>query len=112
MCIAVKMPDGSVAIVCGGHARNPEPAMKKRAAAEIQFPATVTRLEAAGYRFKYSRACRRCGAMIEFWLTPARKWAPLERLKESAYNERGSHFATCPFADEFRKTTTQLEMFS
>lgn len=110
-CEKIKLPDGSAAIVCGGRARSRRPAATKRAAAEIQFPATNTRLEAFGWRFQYSRPCRRCGARIEFWLTPARKWAPLERSKDSAYNERISHFSTCPFAEEFRKKSKQLEMF-
>jgi hypothetical protein len=38
--------------------------------------------------------------MIEFWITPAKRLIPLEVL---AGGLRQSHWATCPFANEFRR---------
>lgn len=105
----VDLGNGNFAIVCGGRRARKKAAVSK----EIQFPATSKELEAAGYRYKYGRPCRRCGVMIEFWVTPARKWAPLERIAEERDGGklRVSHFSTCPFANEFRRTDTQMDLF-
>jgi hypothetical protein len=106
MCERVDLGNGNFAIVCGGHRMK-----KKSTAGEVQFPATSMRLEAAGYRLEYTRPCKRCGTLIEFWRTRAGKYAPLERQEKDPKHRRVSHFSTCPFANEFRKTDTQMDLF-
>jgi hypothetical protein len=66
----------------------------------ITFPARQQVLMAAGWRFNYTRRCRLCPAMLDFWWTPAGKMAPLEMQPDGRYV---SHFATCPAAEKFRK---------
>jgi hypothetical protein len=105
MCEYVKIGDG-VTIVCGGHRR------PKKPVADLQFPATRLQLQAARYRYMYFRPCKRCGVEIEFWLTPSKKWAPLERMKDDPEHRRISHFSTCPFANEFRRTDAQGKLFT
>jgi hypothetical protein len=111
MCELIKVGD-TVMLVCGGH-RRPAGRSTRKAAAKVvvQFPATSMRLSAAGYIFKYTRKCRRCGALLEFWLTPDKKWAPLQRMDADPERRRVSHFSNCPFAAEFRKGEPQLELF-
>lgn len=69
----------------------------------MSFPAKRDDLSAAGYHFEHSRPCRRCGAPLEFWRTPTHALAPLEVIVIDGEWLLGSHFATCPFAKEFRK---------
>lgn len=82
-----------------------------KAAKEFKLPATCRQLEAAGYRFVYARRCKRCDVSLEFWQTPAKKWAPLEPMKDDPQRRRASHFATCPFAKEFRAEEKQGKLF-
>lgn len=105
MCKRIDLGNGSFAIVCGGRS------MHNKKPVEVSLPATAVQLEAAGYLFKYTRPCRRCGVLLEFWLTPAKKWAPLERINSDREHRRLSHFSTCPFADEFRKLDNQMDLF-
>jgi len=64
----------------------------------MPFPKTETDLRAAGYDPPlHSVKCQRCKAEIEFWRTPSGKQIPLDS------GTLEPHFATCPFADEFRK---------
>lgn len=98
MCERVDLGNGQMAIVCGGRRMR-----KKSMPAEIHFPATNRQLK--------SRPCKRCGVTIEFWQTPLKKWAPLERMKNDPENRIVSHFSTCPFASEFRKNETQMVLF-
>jgi hypothetical protein len=107
MCERIDLGDGNFAIVCGGHRMR-----KKSAPAELHFPATNRQLKASRYKYFYSRPCKRCGVTIEFWQTPSKKWAPLERMKNDPENRIVSHFSTCPFANEFRKVDTQMDLFN
>ena len=106
MCERIDLANGNFAIACGGRR------MHQKKKSEVVFPAACKELDAAGYRLRYTRKCRRCKAVLEFWLTPAGKWTPLERLENEPEHRRVSHWSTCPFADEFRKTTDkQLDLF-
>jgi len=74
------------------------------------LPDTKEGLEAIGYVFTNDGFCRKCGAQIEWWITNNEKRAPFDVIvvKDTplgpikAY-KRVSHFASCPFADDFRK---------
>jgi hypothetical protein len=63
----------------------------------MPFPKNDKELIDQGYRLEARIHCRGCGALIEFWLTPAGKHMPLDpgSLKP--------HWGTCPKANEFRK---------
>ena len=87
-------------------------------ASAITWPASRKDLYAAGYVRDFTippRPCKRCGKRIEFWRTPQANLMPLEE-SETAANVMLCHFATCPHAEEFRKskietTPTQRELF-
>ena len=49
-----------------------------------------------GYTFLYTRRCRGCGALIHWWETVNGKPSPHDR-------DGVSHFATCPYREQFRK---------
>jgi hypothetical protein len=72
---------------------------------KLKFPATREQVREAGYIFKHARLCKRCHRNIEFYLTPANHIAPLEAIVSAEDGKwfMESHFATCPFANEFRK---------
>ena len=66
----------------------------------MPFPTTLDELRSTGYRFEHTSHCKGCGALIEWWITPAGKRMPMD------ITDRGqvqTHFATCPRADQFRK---------
>ena len=66
------------------------------------WPQTEGQLLGAGYQppLKFSRSkCRACGALIQFWTTPAGKGMPLT----NAAGVLTPHWADCPGADDFRK---------
>jgi hypothetical protein len=54
----------------------------------------------AGWTVTNLGRCRGCGAAIAWCRTTAGRHAPLDR-------DGTSHFATCPQADTFRRTTSQ-----
>jgi hypothetical protein len=66
----------------------------------MAFPRTDTELHAQGYRFNSTGRCRGCQAEIEWWDTPRGKFIPLDP------GTLEPHWATCPKADEFKKTKT------
>ena len=57
----------------------------------------------AGYKPSPSGECRACHTVIEFWTTPAGKQLPMDPM-ENDHSPAITHFATCPFAAQFRKT--------
>lgn len=63
------------------------------------FPSTLDELRSAGYRFDQYAHCRGCGAVIEWWYTPAGRKMPMDVHGGKVE----SHFATCPKAAQFRK---------
>lgn len=67
----------------------------------ITFPATREELTHAGYSPSYTRPCKKCGEMLEFWSTPTGSFMPLEMNRMTA--KRIPHWQVCPFADEFRR---------
>jgi hypothetical protein len=82
----------------------------------VQFPATAAQLKAAGWKPEFSRSCRQCHNPLEFWLSPAGKSNPLEAILKDGVWLLASHWATCPFAERFRKAETksaekQLDLF-
>jgi hypothetical protein len=110
MCERVDLGDGNFAIVCGGRR------MHKKSEAIIHFPATAQQLKAAGWKAVYSRSCKLCRNPLEFWQKPEGKPMPLEAIQQDGVWMLASHWATCPFADKFRKpekqpTEKQLGLF-
>jgi hypothetical protein len=69
----------------------------------LKFPATRRQLDEAGWTFKFARACRRCHVNLEFYVTPAKKLAPLEGVIIDQTWVMVSHFLTCPFRDDFKQ---------
>lgn len=70
----------------------------------MKFPASRLQLEVAHWKFEFSRPCKRCKVSLEFHRTPAGKLAPLETVVVDGKFLLVSHFETCPFADEFKKS--------
>lgn len=91
MCERIDLGNGQFAIVCGGHRKS----MKQK----LTFPATHDQLKAAGWNLSFTRRCKLCNAMINFWRTPAGKTCPMDIGPEPVR----SHFETCPQAEKFRK---------
>lgn len=84
---------------CPTHAMPGEGSSKE----PFTWPATIEQLTTEGYERDPTatpRPCRLCGKQIEFWLTRNAKPAPLELQLDGRFI---SHFATCPYADKFRK---------
>lgn len=50
-----------------------------------------------GYTFLQAKPCKGCGALIYWWETINGKPSPHDL-------DGTSHFATCPFREQFRKT--------
>lgn len=50
--------------------------------------------------------CRRCGKEIFWAMTKNKKAMPIELVSLARWN---THYATCPFAAEFRKKPTKEE---
>ena len=71
----------------------------------MNFPATRAQLDQAGYRFEFARRCKRCNSPLEFYRTPTKALAPLEPVLIGGAWLMASHFARCPFAEEFRKAS-------
>lgn len=94
MCQRIDLGDGNYAIVCGG---------RRVSKPKLHLPATAEQLKAAGWRPLYSRACKLCHNPLEFWRTENGKPMPLESVIIEGTWLLASHWATCPFADKFRK---------
>jgi hypothetical protein len=73
----------------------------------MHFPATRAQLQEAGYKFEFARPCRKCGMNLEFYRTPANALAPMEGVVVNKVWLMDSHFKTCPFRDEFKKTAAK-----
>jgi len=93
-----------------------EPPRRKRMPEKIEWPITRKQLYQYGWSKAMKippRACKRCNVKIEFWFTPDKKLHPIEETVDGLF----SHFATCPYADDFRrerkiaKISTQGELF-
>jgi hypothetical protein len=61
---------------------------------------TLDELRAAGYRFENHAHCKGCGAVIEWWTTPAGKMMPMD-VTDSGVAQ--AHWATCPKVEQFRR---------
>lgn len=77
--------------------------MKDSEPKKLKLPVTLEHLQAAGWKWVMSRECRLCHAPLEFWRSPAGNLNPLEGILVDGVWLRGSHWATCVFADKFRK---------
>lgn len=78
------------------------------------IPETFVELALAGYRHEGHSVCR-CGARIEWFLTPKNRRMPMSlKLPDLVVGEDAiylrptltkyeSHFINCPFADKFRR---------
>ena len=56
-----------------------------------------------GYKPLPSGECRACHQVIEFWTTPSGHRIPMNPM-ETDDSPAITHFATCEFANQFRKT--------
>jgi hypothetical protein len=63
----------------------------------MPFPKNEKELKDQGYVFKSDARCKGCGAMIEWWETPAGKMMPLD--KETLV----VHWSTCPKRADFKR---------
>lgn len=75
----------------------------------VKFPASREELKKAGYKFEFARACKRCNAHLEFYRTPAKALSPMEAVIIDGVWLMDSHFKTCPFRDEFRKSAPAIK---
>lgn len=72
----------------------------------MKFPMTREQVKEAGYKYEFSRACRRCNQHLEFYRTPNKALSPLEPVIIDGVWYMDSHFKTCPYRDEFKKSGT------
>jgi len=103
MCERIDLGEGHLAIVCGGRRAHGKRSMNANEAKTLKLPATLEQLKAAGWKCAYSRECKLCHTSLEFWRTAAGKLMPLEGVLVEGIWLRASHWATCVFADEFRR---------
>jgi hypothetical protein len=88
------------------------------------LPASRGALTFAGWKFEFSRPCKACARVLQFWRTPLRSLAPLEVVSGRTDDEwlLDTHFKTCPHSAEFSRkkpaaekkpapTATQCELF-
>lgn len=105
-CQRVQFGD-TIGFVCG-----PKPRVSKQKAnpEPTGWPTSRHKMQLAGYRLQYARACKLCKAQIEFWKTPSGKLMPLDRRPDDTFMP---HWSTCPNAADFRKkhNITQGELF-
>ena len=94
MCQHLDLGNGNHAILCGG----------RRVKPKLHLPASAEQLKSAGWRPLCSRACKLCHNPLEFWRTQNGKPMPLESVIVDGTWLLASHWATCPFADKFRKS--------
>jgi len=52
------------------------------------------------YIYRHQKACRGCGKPIYWWETPNGKWSPHDQ-------DGVSHFASCPFQQDFRRRESE-----
>ena len=69
----------------------------------MAFPKTFAELTQAKYKFDNHAKCRGCHKDIEWWITPTGKKMPFN-LMPDIESPAVSHFATCPDAEEFRRS--------
>ena len=69
----------------------------------MPFPKDYSELRRAGYTFSSHGVCSGCGASIEWWNTPTMSRIPMN-LMTNGTSEAVSHFATCPNAQDFKKS--------
>jgi hypothetical protein len=103
MCERVDLGNGQFAMVCGGRRSHRKTSMKTNEAKTLKFPATLKELRAAGWKWVTSRECKLCHTPLQFWRTTAGKLMPLEASIVDGAWILLSHWATCVFADKFRK---------
>jgi hypothetical protein len=72
----------------------------------MAFPRTRHELEQAGYRYVRTLTCTgpTCSAMIEWWLTPKKKYIPLEFRESFGVDICEPHWATCPDRARFQSS--------
>lgn len=63
----------------------------------MAFPKTEAELHEQGYHFKDKALCRGCQAKIEWWMTPAQKFIPLDP------DTHEPHWGSCPAREQFKK---------
>lgn len=68
----------------------------------MPFPRNRAEMIKQKYKPAPMAECRGCGALIEFWITPAGKNMPMDRMEKDD-SPAITHFATCPKRDTFRK---------
>lgn len=68
----------------------------------MPFPRTREALEESGFIRKAYTRCQGCGAAMEFWRTKTGKSLPMDPMPNPD-SRAASHYATCPFAERFRK---------
>jgi len=77
----------------------------------MPLPTKREDLISAGYEFDNEGRCRRCGALVEWWITPNGKRMPMSvkevRERDSPIApikeyQRIPHWADCPNAKDFK----------
>jgi hypothetical protein len=103
-----KICDRCTTRIAGGFDHCPLHAgLSEKAGAAMQFPATREALKKAGYQLEFARPCKKCAKPLEFHRTPADKLMPIEVGDDWLLY---SHFETCPFAEEFRRSAPAPEI--
>lgn len=68
----------------------------------MSLPSNYRELYDAGWRRRNYGCCQACKAPVEWWWTPERRaLCPMEIMRQDD-SLATSHFAVCPYADEFR----------
>jgi hypothetical protein len=103
MCERVDLGNGQFAIVCGRRRSHRRAQVGASEAKKLKLPATLEELKRAGWKWVTSRECKLCHTPLQFWRTTAGKLMPLEASMAEGVWILLSHWATCVFADKFRK---------
>jgi hypothetical protein len=72
----------------------------------VKWPATISEIEAAGYRHTGAFKLCNCGRTLLWFITPAQKWIPLSSLEDSRLMP---HHAVCERVKEFRAANKRHE---
>jgi hypothetical protein len=73
----------------------------------VKWPATISEVEAAGYRHTGAFKECHCGGTFLWFITPALKWIPLSAMKDSRLIP---HHAICERVKEFRAANKKHEL--
>lgn len=69
----------------------------------MKFPATFEELQGGGWTKCEARRCKLCNHPIELFRTLSQKISPMEEVLVDGVRKYVSHFATCPYANKFRR---------